>query len=83
MYEVLTLLLLLYYQKTTNSAVNRSLASVVTEMISLNMFINSTILANNYKNLTESSYNQGIKVQVITKDVKEDRLCMKSTPPES
>ena len=31
---------LLYYQKTTNSAVNRSLASVVTEMISLNVFVN-------------------------------------------
>ena len=29
MYGVLTLLLLLYYQKTTNSAVNRSLASVI------------------------------------------------------
>ena len=28
---------LLYYQKTTNSAVNRSLVSVVTEMISLNV----------------------------------------------
>ena len=40
MYGVLTLLLLLYYQKTTNSAVNRSLASVVTEMISLNVFMN-------------------------------------------
>ena len=40
MYGVLTLLLLLYYQKTTNSAVNRSLASAVTEMISLNVFMN-------------------------------------------
>ena len=29
MYGVLTLLPLLYYQKTTNSAVNRSLASVI------------------------------------------------------
>ena len=29
MYGVLTLLSLLYYQKTTNSAVNRSLASVI------------------------------------------------------
>ena len=40
MYGVLTLLPLLYYQKTTNSAVNRSLVSVVTEMISLNVFVN-------------------------------------------
>ena len=40
MYGVLALLPLLYYQKTTNSAVNRSLASVVTEMISLNVFVN-------------------------------------------
>ena len=36
MHGVLTLLPLLYYQKTTNSVVNRSLASVVTEMVSLN-----------------------------------------------
>ena len=40
MYGVLTLLPLLYYQKTTNGAVNRSLVSVVTEMISLNVFMN-------------------------------------------
>ena len=36
MYGVFTLLPLLYYQKATNSAVNRSLVRVVTEMISLN-----------------------------------------------
>ena len=40
MYGVLTLLPLLYCQKTTNSAVNRSLASAVTEMISVNVFMN-------------------------------------------
>ena len=40
MYGVLTLLTLLYYQKTTKSAVSRSLASVVTEVISLNLFLN-------------------------------------------
>ena len=38
---VLTLSPLLYYQKTINSAVNRNLASVIiTEMISLNVFMN-------------------------------------------
>ena len=39
-YGVLILLPLLYYQKTTSSAVNKGLACVVTEMISLNVFIN-------------------------------------------
>ena len=34
MYGVLTLLLLLYYQKTTNSAVNRSLVNVLTDTFS-------------------------------------------------
>ena len=40
MYAVSALLSLLYYQKTTNSAVNRTLASVVAEMIYLNVFMN-------------------------------------------
>ena len=40
MYGVLTLLLLLNYQKTANSVVKRILASAVTEMISLNVIIN-------------------------------------------
>ena len=37
---------------------------------------------NNLANLTKP-YNQGIKVQVTIKDIKnEDKLCMKSQPPE-
>ena len=43
----------------------------------------SKCLTNNYANL-KAPYNQGIKMQVVIKDVlKQDRICMKFSTPEA